>query len=181
MREGGMMLRSCPREVEIKALVERGQWPQACAPELRTHVNNCRSCSELALVTTAFLRVRNQAIAAAKLGSPGVIWWRAQLRRRNAAVERISRPILSAQIFAIAINVVLAVGVAVWQARHGLAWLTWLQQLPQNVTSRWFISLSQVDLFRSGPVALSGPMALIAALSALALVGCVVVYFASER
>lgn len=176
-----MMLRSCPRESEVKALVERGQWPQACAPDLRAHVNSCRSCSELALVTTAFQRARNQALVAAKLDSPGLLWWRAQLRRRNAAVERISRPILSAQIFAIAINVVLAVGVAVWQARHDLAWLTWLQQLSQDVSSQWLGSLLQMDLFRPDTPALSGSMALIAALSALALVGCVVVYFASEK
>lgn len=176
-----MTLRSCPREAEVKSLVERGQWPQVCAPELQAHVSSCHSCSEFALVTTAFHQARNQAIGAAKLGSPGLLWWRAQLRRRNAAVERISRPILSAQIFALAVNVVLAVGVAVWQARHGLAWLTWLQQLPQNVSSHWFIALVPVDLFRSGAASLPGPLVMFAALSALALVGCVVVYFASER
>lgn len=181
MREASMMLRSCPREAEVKALVERGQWPQACAPELRTHVSSCRSCGELALVTMAFQRARNQAIGAAKLGSPGLLWWRAQLRRRNAAVERISRPILSAQIFALAINMVLAVGVAVWQARHGLAWLTWLQQLSQDVSSQWFASLLPADFLHPGVGTLSGPVALFAALLALALVGCVVVYFASEK
>lgn len=176
-----MMLRFCPREAEVRALVERGQWPQACATELQAHVSDCRSCSELVLVTTAFQRERNQAIGAAKLGSPGLLWWRAQLRRRNAAVVRISKPILSAQIFALAINVVLAVGVAVWQARHGLAWLTRLQQLPQNVSSQWLVSLFPADLFHPGAGALSGPLALLAALSALALVGCLVVYFASEK
>ena len=127
MREGSMMMRSCTREAEVKALVERGQWPQACAPDLRDHVSTCRSCSELALVTAAFQRARNQAVGAAKIGSPGLLWWRAQLRRRNVAVERISKPILSAQIFALAVNLVVAAAVAVWQARHGVAWLTWLQ------------------------------------------------------
>ncbi len=61
-----MMLRSCPREAEVKALVERGQWPQACAPELRAHVDSCRSCSELVLVTAAFQRARNQAVGRGK-------------------------------------------------------------------------------------------------------------------
>jgi hypothetical protein len=37
-----MMLLTCPREKEVKELVERGQWPQACAPELREHVDGCR-------------------------------------------------------------------------------------------------------------------------------------------
>lgn len=176
-----MRLRSCPREVEVKALVERGQWPQACAPDLRDHVSACRSCSELALVTSAFQRARNHAIGAAKLGSPGLLWWRAQLRRRNVAVERISKPILSAQIFALAVNVVVAAAVAVWQARHGVAWLTWLEQLPRNVSSQWLGGLMHADLFKSSQDSLMSPMVLISALSAVALVGCVVVYFASEK
>ena len=172
------MMRSCTREAEVKALVERGQWPQACAPDLRDHVSTCRSCSELALVTTAFQRARNQAMGAAKIGSPGLLWWRAQLRRRNVAVERISRPILSAQIFALAVNLVVAAAVVVWQARHGVAWLTWLQELPHSFSSQWFGSLLS---FGSDGDSLMSPLVLVATLSALALVGCVVVYFASEK
>jgi hypothetical protein len=175
-----MMLRSCSREAEVKALVERGQWPQACAPELRGHVSSCQQCSELTVVSAAFQRARNQAMSAAKLGSPGLLWWRAQLRRRNATVERLSRPILSAQIFALVVNFVVAGALAVWQARHGLAWLTWLEQLPRNVNSHWFSSLMPTDLFNSGTSSVLGLTVLIA-VSAFALVGCVVVYFASEK
>jgi hypothetical protein len=71
--------------------------------------------------------------------------------------------------------------VAVWQARRGLAWLTWLEQLPHNVSSQWFNSLVPPDLFNSGAGSLLSPLVLISAVSALALVGCVVVYFASEK
>ena len=176
-----MMMRSCPREAEVKALVERGQWPQACASELRTHVDSCRSCGELVLVTAAFQRARNHAVGAARLGSPGLLWWRAQLRRRNAAVERISRPILSAQIFALAVNLVVAAAVAVWQARHGVAWLTWLEQLPHNVSLQWLTSLVPEGLFSSGAGLLMSPLVLIFAASTLLLVGGVVAYFASEK
>ena len=176
-----MMMRSCTREAEVKALVERGQWPQACAPDLRDHVSTCRSCNELALVTTAFQRARIQAVGAAKIGSPGLLWWRAQLRRRNVAVERISKPILSAQIFALAVNLVVAAAVAVWQARNGVAWLTWLQELPHSFSSQWLGSLLPSDLFGSGGGLLMNPLVLVATLSALALIGCAVVYFASEK
>lgn len=176
-----MLMRSCSREAEVKALVERGQWPQACAPDLRDHVSACRSCSELALVTAAFQRARNQAVGAAKIGSPGLLWWRAQLRRRNAAVERISKPILSAQIFALAVNLVVAAAVAVWQARQGVAWLTWLQELPHSFGSQWFSSLLPSGLFGSGDSLLMNPPVLVSVMSAVALVGCVVVYFASEK
>ena len=119
------MLKTCSRENEVRELVERGQWPQACAPELRAHVESCRSCADYVLITTAFRSARAEAVAGVTLPPPGVLWWRAQLRRRNAAVERIGRPILGAQIFALAINLMLAVAFILWQARHGLAWLSW--------------------------------------------------------
>lgn len=176
-----MMLRSCPREPELKNLIERGQWPQACPPDLRTHVGACKSCGEFALVTAAFQRARNQAVGAANLGSPGLLWWRAQLRRRNAAVERISRPIVSAQIFALALNLVLALVVGVWQARHGIAWLTWVEKLPRGFGFQWLSSLIPAGLFQSGSGAVPEPLMLISVASVIALVGGVVVYFASEK
>ncbi len=180
-----MMLRACPRENEVKQLVERGQWPQACTPELRTHVNGCRSCGELVLVTAVFQRARVEASSVAKVGPPGVLWWRAQLRQRNAAVERIGRPILGAQIFALGVNLLLAVVFVVWQARHGLAWLTWLEQLPQtaalHMDSQWLTSLWPTDLFGSGFTSVLSPMVLIPAAATLLLLGGVVVYLASEK
>jgi len=176
-----MNLRTCPREPEIKTLIERGQWPQAGPPELHTHVSACKSCREFVLVIAAFQRARSQAVATAKLGSSGLLWWRAQLRRRNAAVERISRPILSAQIFALAFNIVIAVVVAIWQARHGLSWLTWLEQLPHNFASQWFSTLIPSGLFENGAGEFPGPLMLGAVASAVALVGGLVVYFASEK
>jgi hypothetical protein len=175
-----MRLSACPREKEVKELLQRGQWPQACAAELCAHVEACRSCGELVLVTSAFQQARAQATGAAKLGSPGVLWWRAQLRRRNAAVERIGRPILGAQIFALAVNLILAVVFVVWQARHGLAWLTRLEQLPQAAAIH-LDSLWPSMVTGSGWSSLLNPMVMIPAAATLALLGGVVVYLASEK
>lgn len=177
------MLRPCPRESEVRQLLERGQWQaaDATAPELRAHVAGCRSCGELVLVTQAFQQARAAAIAQARPASAGVLWWRAQLRRRNAAVERIGRPLLGAQIFAVAVNLALVVGFLVWQARNGADWLAWLQQLPQSVSfhfdTQWLGSLWSTDAASSG----LGTLLLISALAVLALVGGVVVYLASEK
>ena len=179
-----MMLRTCPREKEVKELVERGQWPQACAQELRAHVNGCRTCGELALVTAAFLQARTETAAMAKIGAPGVLWWRAQLRQRNAAVERIGRPILGAQIFALVVSLLLAVGVAAWQARQGFAWLARLQQVPQAATQYSDLQLSQwLGSLWSSALPSSGWnwMVLLSAGATLVLLGGVVVYLASER
>jgi hypothetical protein len=175
-----MSLSACPREKEVKELLELGQWPSACAPELHVHVEGCRSCGELVLVTTAFQKARAEAVGAAKLGSPGVLWWRAQLRRRNAAVERIGRPILGAQIFALGINLMLVVAIVTWQARHGLAWLTRLEQLPQTAAMH-LDSLWPSMIPASGWSSLLNPMVMILAAATLALLGGVVVYLASEK
>ena len=182
-----MMLRSCPREKEVRELVERGQWPVAAttAPELCAHVGGCSSCSELILVTKVFQSARTASIAAARPGSSGLLWWRAQLRRRNAAVDRISRPIVGAQMFALAVNVVLAIGVIVWQAEHGLSWFTWLKQLPQTATlgfdSQWLSSLLASNSSATGLDSLLSPIMLIPAAATLALVAGVVVYLTSEK
>jgi hypothetical protein len=167
---------SCPREKEVKELVERGGWPRACAPELRAHVGSCRSCSDLVLVAEAFQRARAEAAGAAKVGSADALWWRAQLRRRNAAVERIGRPLVGAQIFALAANLLLAVGLVVSQARHGLNWLSWLEELPQS-GSLHLETLLPTALFDSG----WSLLVLVPALATLALLGGVVVYLAAEK
>jgi hypothetical protein len=175
-----MTLRSCPREKEVSELVERGQWPQASAPELRDHVLACRACADLVLVAVAFQNARAETIAAAqtgqvKLGSAGAVWWRAQLRRRRAAVERIERPLVSAQIFALAVSLLAALGFAGFEARHGVAWLSWLQEFPQAATVQ-LADASTAGLFSSGWTWL-----LLAAAATLALVGGVVMFLTSEK
>jgi len=127
-----MTLRPCPREREVMELVQRGQWPGGCAEDLRRHVGGCRACGELVVVMGAFGAAREASVHSANPPPAGVLWWRAQLRRRNAAVEQISRPILGAQIFALAVTVAIAAAFAVSQARYGLRWLSWLKQLGQT-------------------------------------------------
>ena len=90
--EAGMMLRACPREKELAALIQRGQWPAASPAELGAHVGVCRGCGDLSIAMQAFQAARAESIRAVQPAAAGVLWWRAQLRRRKAAVERIGRP-----------------------------------------------------------------------------------------
>jgi hypothetical protein len=115
----------------VAELLGRGQWPQASSDDLRTHVAGCRACRELVLVRQAFGRERMIAAQEARLESPGVLWWRAQLRRRNAAIERIGRPLVGAQIFAWAVCLVAAALYLLWQARRGFDWFAWLGEVPR--------------------------------------------------
>jgi hypothetical protein len=99
-----MKLTSCPFEKEVRQLVARGQWPAAGTPELRAHVSGCRACGDLVLISEAFQNARVDSLAAARPVAPAVLLWRAQLRKRTAAMERVGRPLLGAQIFACAVT-----------------------------------------------------------------------------
>ena len=171
-----MTLKPCSRESEVRELIGRGQWPQDASPELLDHLAACRSCSDLVLVAHAFQTARAATSATARLVPPGVLWWRAKLRRRNAAVERLARPLLSAQIFALAVMLLAVVGFAVFEARSGVAWLNWFQKLPQDTALQW-------DNLRSSMVGDPGwsLMILLPVFAALALLGGVAVYLATDR
>ena len=179
-----MTFRSCIHEKEVADLLARGHYPQACTPELQAHVSTCRSCADLILVTGAFQAARVQTAAAANLPSPGLLWWRAQLRRRNAAVESIGKPILGAQIFALLVSLVFAIGFLATQATHGLHWLSGFDGITLEGLSRppqspplHLDSLLPASLMNSG-VSL---LVLIPILATLALLGGVAVYFASVK
>jgi hypothetical protein len=166
----------CPHEKEMAVLLSCGQWPHAAPADLRAHAASCRSCTELALVTSAFRAARSTAAAAAPLASPGILWWRAQLRRRNAAIERVTRPILGAQIFAFVVCIAVAIGYAASHVAQGLDWLTGFSQIVHapsiNRTNFW-------------PSALAGSGSAIwvaaLALATLVLLGGAAVYLASSQ
>ena len=107
-----------------------------------------------------------------------MLWWRAQLRRRNAAIERVGRPILGAQIFALATCLLLGLGVVATQARQGLNWVSWFGQLGQAQMGAFDLqTLWPGNLFNSG----WSLMVILPALATLAVVSGVVVYLASDK
>ena len=102
-------MKPCPRETEVQAILRRGHWPDACEPELREHVATCDRCSSGLIVRHTFQRARVEALTAAPINHPGLLWWRAQLRRRNEALERVSKPAMTGQLFALCISILTAV------------------------------------------------------------------------
>lgn len=177
-----MRLTPCPFEKDVRQLMARGQWPDACAPELRAHVSGCRTCGDVVLISGAFQHARAESLAAARPVAPAVLLWRAQLRRRTAAMERVARPLLGAQIFACAVGVIAALGFAGFEARSGVDWLSWsywsdwFAQLPQAAAAQWD-SLSGESLAGSG----WSWMVVILAMATLVLLGGVAVYFATDK
>ena len=168
-----MIFRSCPFEKEVQQALKDGHWPQGCAPELRAHVESCRDCSDLVLVTQTFCEARTQSAAEPISGSPSLLWWRAQIRRRYSATETVIRPMTIAQTFALAINLVLALVFVAWQYHHGLYWAGWRSELmPKRILQ--FLSSAFATPYWN-------PVLLIATLGALAVLSGLLVYLASEK
>ena len=163
---------TCVYEKEVRQALKDGHWPAGCLPELREHVQKCGSCSDLVVVTEAFQRARKNSTHKVPQTS-NLLWWRAQLQRRRAAAEQVSRPITVAQAFAWAVSVLAAVVFAASQYHHGLRW------------AHWWSEVAPLRLFHLAPIAAQNLdwnlFLLIPTIGALALVGGVVVYLVSEK
>lgn len=168
-----MRFGACHCERELAEALERGHWPDACSAELRSHVEGCKACRERVLMTRAFRRERALASGAARLESPGVIWWRAQLRRRNADLERIRRPILGAQVFAVAVALIATAVFFASEAKQSEGWFAWIADIPR--------SLHLGVLVPSGQAGGLGTWVLLAGTALLALAGGVYACIASDR
>jgi hypothetical protein len=182
-------MKPCPRNAEVQSIVRRGHWPQACDPELRRHVETCRTCAEQLLVQHAFHAARAQAMHAASgycpnLLHPNLLWWRAQLRRRNEALERVSRPITTAQVFALCISILAAAALLRSQIGKAFNWSSWLpgspwlpESLPESSTASHFDALSVFTSIQTD----WGIFLPLIGLGTVLLLSAVVVYLASDR
>lgn len=161
---------TCNRERELTVLLHNGHWPQACPDELRAHVASCRNCSDLVLVTEPLQVSRRQTAELPRLEPAGAIWWRAQLRRRNAAIEKVSRPILGAQIFAVLMTLIVVATIAIWQFSN---WSAWFADLPGTLH---LTALIPSSIPESGILWIIVPV-----IATIALLSGIVVYLASEK
>ena len=167
-------MKPCPHEAEVQAILRQGHWPEACDPELRKRVQACRTCSEQLLVLHAFHSARAQAMQVARVDHPNLLWWRAQLRRRNEALQRVSRPITTAQIFALCISILAAAALLRSQLGKGFNWSSWL---PQTSSASHFDAIS----FFTSVSADWGLLLLLTGIGTVLLLSAVVVYLASDR
>jgi hypothetical protein len=168
-----MTFGSCRYEKEISEALKIGHRPEGCGPELRAHVESCANCSDLVLVRQTFQEARSESLQAAPAIPPGLLWWRAQLRRRNAVTQRISQPITIAQTFAWIVMAVVTIVLVASQYRHGLRWISWWSEFsPSRALHFWTLAAAGLDWNLS---------LLIPGVGVLALLSGLAVYLASER
>jgi hypothetical protein len=116
-----MSWKGCSRLDEVRQVLGKGHWPVACSPELHAHVDGCRQCGDEVLLTTQFQLARGTALADARVESPNLICWRAQLRRRDAVLQRAGRPLAAAHMFALIVGLLVAVGVVAEKWQNAMA------------------------------------------------------------
>lgn len=158
----------CSFESELRQSLTSGLWPQGAGTELRTHVDGCRICQQTLLLQASFAQIKRQSIAAARLQSPGLLWWKSQLRRRNHAVEQLEKPLLGAVVFSLVLLLAATLG------------FVWFSLQPLSLHADGFKTLPGI---LSAQLSLAGfPAAwLLALLGAVALLGSAVVYFSTDR
>ena len=145
----------CEREQQVIEATRNGLW----ASSLRAHLRDCALCAQTELIAASLQEDAAKAERMLDLPPAGMIWRRAQTRRRRGALQRATRrPFL----------IVGALG-----ALYSVVFLLWgIFQLPQSVY-RPFVT----------PPGLTGDMALAgAALSGiLAIVGSCVLLLETKR
>ncbi len=93
---------TCPFEEQVLAAVTSGDWPERADDSLRSHVTECATCADLAMVGALLKDDHAAAVAESNVPSSGQVWWRAQVRARDEAQRAAARPIFIAQAVAAA-------------------------------------------------------------------------------
>jgi hypothetical protein len=171
-----MNLRSCADEKELIAALRSGTWPDACGDELRDHVSTCQECNDLVLITQTLSHARSATASSATVPPAGLLWWRAQMQRRNAALERMNQPVVLTGKIALGSTVGTAIVLALLKTRDVSGWLHWIAQLPSSDVFR-------LDtLFAASPGIVGWvPELIVAGLAAVALFGGLAVYLFTAK
>ena len=123
-----MRLVGCEQERAVVAASRSDQWDEA----LRSHIRECEVCKEALRIAQWF---ESQVPAAApRLPDAGQVWWRAQIRSRQAAAERATEPVRMAQ----RVSVLCALtAIIVLLARHAAHLERWLASVSLGGPMAW--------------------------------------------
>ena len=94
----------CNQEEKVLEALRSGAWD----PELRRHADTCAVCADLVLAAEFLQYEAAPAEAEPTLPDAGLIFWKAQLAARRAAVARATRPIALVETLACLAGVFIA-------------------------------------------------------------------------
>ena len=167
----------CPREQDVINAIVTGRWPDRCDESLCAHAAECTVCKELVEVTSVMRLDRDGLHEEMSLPSAGQVWWRAAIRARLDASQRVAQPI--SWIFGISVACAAGLAIAVvqllwspmrvaWGSSSPDAWASWLEL----EFTRLLLTLTNL-----GPLATTGVFVLLGAAACL-LLAPLALYFA---
>jgi len=167
----------CPREQDVINAIVTGRWPDRCDESLSAHAAECAICEELVEVTSVLRLDREGLHEEMSLPSAGQVWWRAAVRARLEASQRVARPFswLFGVSVACAVGLTFAVVQLLWSPMQ-LAW----GSSSSGVWASWFdfeFSRLLLALTNLGPLATTGVFVLLGAAACL-LLAPLALYFA---
>ncbi|HLJ90804.1 MAG TPA: hypothetical protein VKZ53_28625 [Candidatus Angelobacter sp.] len=114
----------CSRQREIASALQAGP----LSGPLAAHIEICPACSDLVLVAQTLRQARQESMQTAhhlgtSIGSPSVLWWKAQVRRRNAALEKATRPTVVMEKIALATILAVVICLILLWKETILGWL----------------------------------------------------------
>ena len=125
----------CAREQDVINAIVTGQWPDRCDESLCAHAAECAVCKELVDVTS-MMRLDHEGLhEEVSLPSAGQVWWRAAIRARLEASQRVAQPL--SWIFGVSLACAAGLAIALvqllWSPMHAAwgsssrgAWAAWL-------------------------------------------------------
>jgi hypothetical protein len=140
--------------------------------DLADHLSSCAACAEAVAIAAAFRAEREAAVAEAPVPSAGVVWWKADLRKRREQAQAACRPVLLAHGVALVALLAAILGAASMLAPHAGALLGDLSAWPGSSVR---LPLPSLDL-----AALAQPGIVLAAAAAL-LLAPLALYLAFSR
>jgi len=160
-----MKLGFCKKQKEVSAALREGRWPGACDSSLLAHVADCQECNDLVLVAETLQQARGETMGKAQLVSPETLWWRRELQRRSAVVERVTLPVAVIEKLALIAVPLAMLAVGVWQWNEIAGWIFPSQDLSSSGVLRW----DSLWTLASGAAAWA-PLLLMASLGTFALI-----------
>lgn len=167
-----MKLGACSRESDLSDALRTGSWPLTCDASLRAHIEQCEICRATVLLAQLLKQDRSAAMEAMPLGSPGLLWWRAQILQRHAAIRQAAQPVRLAITIALCSSIAVLI-ITLLGLRSQIAdWIASIASVPTSALSDSAWSQTTAAL-RLGLV--------VFAITVLATIGGFVVYEALQR
>ena len=142
-----MKLFSCARTAELEEMIRIGHLRSTWEPSLCQHIDECRYCADFLLVSESLRSARQESIQNVPIVSPGLLWWRAQLRRRNQALQKMSRPTSIIGKLALISTFVVAIVALVFERQQSADWLRWLFGLQDSAAAHHNAIAAQVSVW----------------------------------